>query len=175
MSFSQPSWWQKILPIAVLLLGIGVVVSSLRGIGVNTGYAPKQPLPFSHERHAGELQIPCQYCHSDVSKGPHASVPSMNTCMNCHSVVGDDKPAIEELRAAYAEGRSIEWVRVHDVPDHVYFSHWQHIERGVDCSTCHGDVANMDVVKQVESLQMGWCVECHRDNGAPTDCTACHK
>lgn len=99
----------------------------------------------------------------------------MNVCMNCHSVVAIDKPAIQELKKYYAEGRSIEWVRVHDLPDFVYFSHQQHMAKNVACQTCHGPVESMERVEQFNTLQMGWCVECHRMNNAPTECSTCHQ
>lgn len=175
MSYQPPSLARKTVPLLIIIIVAGGAYYFLRHIGINQGYEPIQPLEFSHKLHAGELQIPCQYCHVDADKGRHASVPAMNMCMNCHSVAGNGKPGVEQLRQAYKDGKPLAWVRVHDVPDHVYFSHWQHIAKGVACQHCHGPVETMDRIQQVESLEMGWCVTCHRANGAPTECSTCHQ
>lgn len=156
-----------------MLAGLGIY--RLRHLGDNRGYAPEQPIPFSHRLHAGENQIPCQYCHAGAEKGRHATVPSMNVCMNCHSVVAGDRPNVQLLKKYYEEGRSFEWVRVHDLPDFVYFSHRWHVAKGVACQTCHGPVENMDRITQVRTMQMGFCVDCHRKNEAKTECSTCHQ
>lgn len=158
----------------ILFIGLLGAVIFLRSLGDNTGYAPTQPLPFSHKRHAGDNNIPCMYCHSNVDKSKHATVPSMNVCMNCHSVVKTDSPLIQQVQKTYKEGKAFEWVKVHDLPDFVYFNHSVHIAKGFDCATCHGDVKNMAKIEQVESLNMGFCVSCHRKNGGPTECSTCH-
>jgi len=143
-------------------------------LGDNTGYAPKQPIPFSHKLHAGDNQIPCQYCHVGVDKSKHAVVPAMNICMNCHQVVKLDSPYIQKLRDMYANGQPLEWIKVHDLPDHVRFTHERHIAAGLDCTQCHGDVGSMERVSQVKTLQMGFCIDCHREKNAPTHCESCH-
>lgn len=135
----------------------------------NQGYAPTQPIPFSHKIHAGDNKIPCQYCHSDVEKSRHASIPSTAVCMNCHKVVKTTSPLIQQVKKAWDEGKAIEWVRVHELPDFVYFPHKRHIAAGLACQTCHGEVETMDKVYQFGALTMGWCMECHRGRSTPSN------
>lgn len=141
------------------------------------GYAPAQPIPFSHELHAGQRKIQCMYCHSGVDKSPHSNVPSTAVCMNCHRVVKVDSPHIMKLTESYEKNEPVQWVNVHVLPDYVYFNHQRHIQKGVSCDTCHGNVANMEKVEQVAPLSMGWCINCHRqpENQAPLDCNTCHR
>lgn len=145
--------------------------------GYNDGYSPEQPLPFSHEQHVGQLKIQCQYCHNQVERSKSSNVPALSTCMNCHQQVGTTLPTIKTLREAYADNKPIEWVRVHMLPDHVQFNHQAHIQRGVNCQTCHGPIEKMVRVYQYSDLSMGWCVNCHRqpENKAPLNCTTCHQ
>jgi hypothetical protein len=147
-------------------------------IGYNNGYAPEQPLPFSHELHAGTHKIACQYCHNQVERSKSSNIPALSTCMNCHQqVAGQHQPeVIKQLREAYAENKSIEWVKVHMLPDHVQFNHQAHVARGVNCQTCHGPIEKMARVYQYSDLSMGWCINCHRqpENKAPLNCTTCH-
>ena len=145
-------------------------------LGYNQDYEPTQPLPFSHAKHAGELQIDCKYCHTSTETSRHASVPSLNICMNCHSLVKLDSPHLTKLKEHYAEQKPVQWQKVHLLPDHVKFTHSAHILAGKQCVECHGAVEKMERVKQVESLAMGWCVNCHRkpENKAPTTCGTCH-
>ncbi len=152
----------KILGALVFLIIAGTAVSALRRTAVNQGYAPTQPIPFSHKLHAGQYNIPCMYCHVGVEKSRHATIPSTNICMNCHSQVKTDSPHIAKIREAFESGKPIEWVKVHDMPDHVYFNHKRHVTKGIACETCHGDVKKMAVVKQAKALSMGWCLDCHR-------------
>ncbi len=135
----------------------------------NQGYAPTQPIPFSHKIHAGDNKIPCQYCHSDVEKSRHAGLPSTAVCMNCHKVVKTTSPLIQQVKKAWDEGRAIEWVRVHELPDFVYFPHKRHLAAGLACQTCHGEVQTMDKVYQFGALTMGWCMECHRGRSTPSN------
>jgi hypothetical protein len=130
---------------------------------VETGYAPEQPVPYSHKLHAGNLGMDCYYCHSTVEKSSYAAIPSSQTCMNCHHRVKPNSPQLEPVRISYATGTPVEWVKVHRLPDYVYFNHQAHITAGVSCVSCHGRVDQMIVVKQVEPLSMGWCLDCHRD------------
>lgn len=160
---------KKFLPLVVVLVLVGTGVAALYNVGRNDGYSPDQPIPFSHKRHVTENGIQCMYCHTGVEKSKHASVPSMNVCMNCHSVVAPDSPHIKKLKELYAEGKSIEWVKVHDLPDFVYFNHKRHVAKGIACETCHGDVGQMAKVTQVASLNMGWCLDCHRGNTTPKE------
>jgi hypothetical protein len=140
----------------------------------NVGYAPTQPVAFSHKLHAGTRKIPCLYCHSNAERSRHATVPSVNVCMNCHIVARTDRPAIQMITSLYQTGQTIPWVRVHRLPDYVYFSHRWHVAKGIACQTCHGPVETMDVVRQEQTLKMGWCISCHRQNKAPQECNTCH-
>ncbi len=153
----------------IALLVAGVAVGSLFPSASNQGYAPEQPIPFSHKLHAGENKIACAYCHVGVEKSRHATIPAMNVCMNCHSVVKTDSPHIQKLRQHYAEGKPVEWVRIHELPDFVYFPHKRHVAKGVSCETCHGDIKSMDRVEQMEPLTMGWCLDCHRGKTTPSN------
>ena len=154
-----------LLILIACLVFIGMHVYQLDS---NVGYAPEQPIAFSHKLHAGKLEIDCLYCHSNAEKGPHASVPPMSTCMGCHSVVATKEPEIVKLTEYYEKaketGKVIPWIRIHRLPDHVYFTHQMHVNAGVECQTCHGEVQEMEVVRQVRSLEMGDCLSCHRDD-----------
>jgi hypothetical protein len=173
---------------AVLALGAGT--GFLAVLGDRLPPAPHQPIPFSHRIHAGELHIGCTACHAYAERAPVAGIPSMARCRGCHRFVREDaaRPAIDaELKILVArlrdEGTPIEWLRVHRVPDHVTFPHVRHVANGVACRECHGAVEEMDVVRQVAPLSMGWCLECHRRKQAErpverarlTDCSTCHK
>ncbi|MGA3007563.1 MAG: cytochrome c3 family protein [Opitutaceae bacterium] len=127
------------------------------------GYAPVQPVPFSHAIHAGQLGIDCRYCHGNVEKSPNATVPTSQTCMNCHSLVKKDSPLLAIVRASYQSGDPVPWVRIHQLPDFVYFNHSIHVNRGISCYECHGRIDQMDRVHEVQSLSMGFCLNCHRD------------
>ena len=133
---------------------------------IEVGYSPKQPILYSHKLHAGVMGMDCRYCHQGVEKGPHATVPTTETCMNCHKTVHADKPEIKKLAKAHAEGQPVEWVKVHMLPDYAYFDHSVHVKAGVGCASCHGRIDQQEEVRQVEPLSMGWCLECHR-NPAP--------
>jgi hypothetical protein len=147
------------------------------GWGYNQGYAPEQPIPFDHSLHVGTNKIQCQYCHNQVERSRHSNIPALSTCMNCHLTVKTDSPHIQKLREAFNAGQSIEWVRVHNLPDHVQFNHSAHLNRGVNCQTCHGPVETMQKIEQFSTLDMGWCVNCHRqpENHAPLNCSTCHN
>ena len=127
------------------------------------GYAPIQPVPFSHELHAGDMGIDCRFCHSTVEKAGHAAVPTSQTCMNCHSQLKNQSALLAPVRASYESGDPVEWVRVHQAPDYVYFDHSVHVNRGVSCVECHGRIDQMEVVTHSKSLSMGFCLDCHRD------------
>lgn len=139
--------------------------------------APDQPIAFSHEIHVGKLNLECLFCHQTADKSTFAGVPSVSRCMECHVAVFTDRPEIQKLTKYWNDKEPIPWNRVHRIRirNHVYFSHERHVKAGVDCSQCHGQLAAMAKVRQVSSLKMGWCVSCHEANGAPTDCTICHK
>ena len=179
-----------------LLLIFGIAVASVFPTASNQGYAPEQPIPFSHKLHAGTNKIACTYCHSGAEKSRHAGVPAMNVCMNCHSVVKLDSPHIQNLRKHFEEKKPLEWIRVHELADYVYFPHKRHVARGLACEACHGNVKAMERIEQHSPLTMGWCIDCHRGRTTPrnvaakilaekpalppghvaaTQCTTCHN
>lgn len=133
----------------------------------NQGYAPEQPIPYSHKLHAGTLKIDCKYCHSDVEKSRHAGVPPLGVCMNCHSVVKTESPYVQKMKKHFDEGKPIEWVRIHELPDFTYFPHKRHVAKGLACQTCHGPIQEMERVYQFAPLTMGWCMDCHRGVTTP--------
>lgn len=157
------------------LIGLHFLVhDGLYGVGVQKGYAPEQPIKFSHKKHVGEREIDCNYCHTGVRKAKHANIPSANICMNCHSQVKTDSPEIQKIYKAldydpktreYGDNvQPIKWVRIHNLPDLVYFNHSQHVKvGGIECETCHGPIEEMEVVRQYSTLTMGWCIDCHRE------------
>ncbi len=174
---------KKIIGLVVvlgLLGGLSAFVYALTSnkvvIGYNQGYQPDQPIPFPHDTHAGAYKIDCKYCHTTTEVGRHASVPSLNICMNCHMVVKTDSPWIQKITEAYNNNQSVVWEKVHLLPDHVKFNHSAHVLAGKQCQECHGPVQEMPVVYQWSSLSMGWCVNCHRqpENNAPVNCSTCH-
>ncbi len=157
------------LPIVSLVgLGIGSIVLLLAvwyyfsPEFTDVGYAPEQPVEYSHRLHAGQLGMDCRYCHNWVEVSAHANVPPTQTCMNCHNQVKTQSLKLLPVRESWATGRPIEWVKVHHLPDYAHFSHAIHVNNGVGCETCHGRIDEMEVVQQVSSLSMGWCLECHR-------------
>ena len=158
---------KKIIPLILVLCLFGYGAYALKRVGDNQSYAPTQPIPFSHKLHAGQNSIPCMYCHVGVETSKHATVPSANVCMNCHSVVKTDSPYIKQVREAFQNNKPIEWVKVHDLPDFVNFTHKRHVAKGISCETCHGDVKNKEKINQEKPLTMGWCLDCHRGNTAP--------
>ncbi len=165
----------------VLIVGvvlIAAVVIWLQGVPWRVGGAPGQPIAFQHNVHVTGLQLQCQFCHRDVEIGPNAWVPSVELCMGCHSTVTAPTSAqageIAKLRAAWTNQQTIQWNKIYQMPNHVHFTHQPHIQRGFDCSVCHGDVKTMQTITQVRSLRMGDCIACHRQYGATTDCFKCH-
>lgn len=215
MAILQNKFALTAIIVFVLVGGLAKSITEARTIGLHQGYMPDQPIAFSHEIHAGEYEIDCKYCHTGTVKSKSAWIPSVNVCMNCHKgiqarhedpkKVADDSyisPEIQKIydavgwdavNAAYIEGyeeKAIEWVRIHNLPDHAYFNHSQHVVvGGIECQTCHGPVEEMEKVYQYSDLGMGWCISCHREEkvkvlGEPTDktvaemgglnCAACH-
>jgi mono/diheme cytochrome c family protein len=151
----------------VAALGFKAIIGGLYSIGVQQGYAPKQPIAFSHKVHAGQYEIDCKYCHVGATKGKSATIPSVNICMNCHNQIkagtNTGEGEIAKIVKAFNENKPIEWVRIHNLPDLAYFNHSQHVTvGGIECQTCHGPVQEMDVVRQHSLLTMGWCIDCHR-------------
>ncbi len=129
----------------------------------DVGYRPKQPVPYSHKLHAGDLGMDCRYCHVGVEKGAVAVVPPTSTCMNCHKIVKPESELLAPIRASYESGTPMGWIRVHKVPDYAHFDHSIHVRAGVGCESCHGNVAKMEVIEQKQPLSMGWCLDCHRN------------
>jgi hypothetical protein len=136
---------------------------------------PLQPIAFPHTVHAGRLGLACTFCHVDAARSPQAGVPPVEKCLSCHRSIALDNPEVQKLHQHSTQQEPILWNRVHTLPDHVHFTHKRHIKAGIDCSACHGAIAGMTRVRQVRTLEMGWCVTCHRFKGAPTDCATCHK
>lgn len=156
-----------ILAVVVIgtVIGIMALVRIGSRVGVNEGYEPDQPIPYSHKIHAGEYKIPCLYCHFGAEKSRHAGIPPLNVCMNCHKVLKKDTPEIAQLKEAVKQNKPIEWIKVHNLPDFVYFNHSQHVIAGVVCQDCHGPVETMTRMRQDATLTMGWCIDCHRKKG----------
>ena len=126
------------------------------------GVAREQPVPFSHAHHVGDVGLDCRYCHTSVETSGFANIPPTKTCMNCHSQIWNTSPTLEPVRESFRSDRSIAWTRVHDLPDFAYFDHSIHVNKGVGCETCHGRVDKMPLTWQKASLQMEWCLNCHR-------------
>lgn len=194
--FDMNLFWSRVIgvlkhPYVLTLIGVVVfswlmvvTVKEARSVGVHQGYQPVQPIAFSHKLHAGQYKISCEYCHVGVERGKMATIPSANICMNCHKYITSGpkygEKEIGKVIKAYEEGKPIEWVRIHNLPDFVYFSHAQHVKVGLDgakdpetlrqtCATCHGPVWEMEEVYQYSPLTMGWCIDCHRKT--PVDVT----
>lgn len=148
-----------------LLILLGGAAFSYFGTNDNleVGYSPRQPVPFSHKLHAGDLGLDCRYCHLGVEKTREATIPATEICMNCHAKVRTESPALLPVRESFASGNPIPWKRVHKLADYAYFDHRAHVTAGVACAKCHGRVDQMDVVRQVAPLSMGFCLECHRN------------
>jgi hypothetical protein len=151
--------------LAVLSTLGALATGALRRVGVSQGYAPQQPIDFSHRIHAGDNQIPCLYCHFAAERSRHAGIPPLELCMNCHARLKVALAEVEKLKEAVAQRRAVRWVKVHNLPDFVYFNHSQHVLRGISCSACHGRIETMERVRQVSPLTMGWCIGCHRAKG----------
>ena len=171
-SFAFPPWLDRARPlVALLLAAVPAYVIFLLYYGgsprtTDVGYRPEQPVPYSHALHAGELGIDCRYCHNTVEVAAHAALPPTQTCMNCHTGIRATSPKLLPVRESNATGMPVRWIRVHDLPDFVYFNHSAHVNRGIGCVECHGRVDKMEVVTQVQPLSMGWCLDCHRNPDA---------
>lgn len=169
MSQIFPQWTNK-LP-AVLLAVVAIIGAG--GVGflwyygspkyTDVGYRPTQPVPFSHKLHAGDLGMDCRYCHSNIERSAIANVPATQTCMNCHTLVLPQSEKILAVRESWATGKPIEWVNVHLLPQYAYFNHSLHLNAGIGCISCHGNIAEMEKVQQMQPLSMSWCLDCHRN------------
>jgi hypothetical protein len=154
----------SLVGVAAGALVVGWVVFALMRSGWATRQheVREQPLQFSHAHHVGGVGIDCRYCHTSVETSAFAGIPPTKTCMNCHSQVWNDAPILEPVRASFRDSTNLEWIRVNDLPDFVYFNHQIHVRQGVGCVTCHGAVDRMPLMVQAESLLMEWCLDCHR-------------
>ncbi|MGF1627159.1 MAG: cytochrome c3 family protein [Alphaproteobacteria bacterium] len=155
---------------AMLVAALAVVALILFGFGFGrstyatlVGWVRDQPVPFSHQHHAGDLGIDCRYCHATVEVAAHAGFPSTHTCMTCHSQLWTEEEMLAPVRDSLAEGRPLAWNRVSHLPDFVFFNHAIHVDRGIGCATCHGEVDRMPLMWRAEPFQMQWCLDCHRD------------
>jgi hypothetical protein len=155
----------SILAVVAFLGFLGLVAAMLHMSGYNTGQGNfvEQPVQFSHAHHVGGMGIDCRYCHTSVEESAFANIPPTKTCMNCHSQVWADAPILEPVRASFRDNKPLNWTRVNDLPDFVYFNHSIHVKQGIGCDTCHGPVDRMPLMYQEASLQMSWCLDCHRD------------
>ena len=164
---------------AVVGLGMAVLIVTVYFSPKHTdvGYAPEQPVPYSHKLHAGMLGFDCRYCHQNVEDGAHATVPSTETCLNCHLAnrVKGDSPRLAKVRESGVTGEPIEWIKVHMLPDYVYFDHSVHITAGGGCVHCHGRIDKMEVVRQAEPLSMSWCLDCHLSDSLETKLRPPHQ
>lgn len=171
-TFHFPAWtnhFKLLIPAGAIGGAIYAVVFVWFGLSpktLNVGYRPEQPIPFSHALHAGELKMDCLYCHNTVDEAGHAAIPPTATCMNCHKQIWANTEMLEPVRQSWATGERLQWNRVNDLPDYVFFNHSIHVHKGIGCQTCHGRVDEMPLMVQQHSLQMRWCLECHRDPAA---------
>ena len=175
--------WQVAAATVALTCAIAaaVLARELSHVGVHQGYAPAQPIAFSHKLHAGDFRVPCQYCHFGARTSRHAGIPPANVCMNCHGLLEKQTADLEVLKELIDQQRPVAWVKVHNLPDFVYFNHSQHVTAGVECQTCHGRVERMARSEQQAPLTMGWCIDWHRQRrtdptvpAANLDCGKCH-
>jgi hypothetical protein len=144
-------------------LGLAAFIWARSPNVTHVGEPVQQPIQFSHKHHVADDGIDCRYCHTTVETSAFAGMPTTETCMGCHSQIWTQTPELEPVRVSYQTGRPIQWNRVHDLADFVYFDHSIHVQKGVGCSTCHGQVDEMPLTSKAESLQMSWCLDCHRD------------
>jgi len=158
------------LPLQIVIYLFVLVCGATAGVTyymtpkyTRVGYAPTQPVPFSHALHAGQLGLDCRYCHSGVEESAHSNIPSSQTCMNCHTQIKSTSPLLEPIRESYQTGDPVPWVWIHQTPDFAFFNHSVHVNRGVSCVECHGRIDQMDVVQHMQPLSMSFCLDCHRN------------
>lgn len=162
--------WVNSIPIKVIVALLLIKTAVVLGVTyyatpkyTRVGYAPTQPVPFSHALHVGQLEMDCRHCHTFVDRSEHSNVPATDTCMSCHSMVRKNDPVLAQVRESYESGEAIPWVRIHKTPDYVYFNHAVHVNRGISCVECHGRIDQMEVVHHSKSLSMRFCLDCHRN------------
>src|SRR6059036_753455 len=159
-TLSKVSIFGAVFIVAALAIIIGQIIRS--PYVTEARVVRVQPVPFSHEHHVGGLAIDCRYCHTSVENSSFAGIPPTKICMNCHSQIWNTSAMLEPVRNSFRTDESIRWIRVHDLPDYVYFNHSIHVAKGIGCTTCHGPINKMPLTWQEASLQMAWCLECHR-------------
>jgi hypothetical protein len=149
----------------LIVIALGVTLDQLQRSPWVTrqGQRPEQPVPFSHKHHVQGLGLQCQYCHTSVEKSSYAGIPPTKTCMNCHAQIWTNAALLQPVRDSWASGESLPWIKVHDLPDYVYFSHEIHVNKGLGCASCHGRVDQMPLMYEQNTLQMEWCLDCHRN------------
>lgn len=162
-TISRFSIFGVVFLVAVVAASIGEIQHSPYVTGM--GEAQSQPVPFSHQHHVAGLGLDCRYCHTSVESSSYAGIPPTKTCMNCHAQIWTNAAMLEPVRASFRSGQSLHWTRVNDLPDFVYFDHSIHIHKGIGCDSCHGPVDRMPLMYQAKSLQMDFCLDCHRDPG----------
>jgi len=159
--------YSRLSILALLVFGgaLGAALAALNWSDYNTNRNQyvEQPIQFSHKHHVGGMGIDCRYCHTSVEESAFANIPPTKTCMNCHSQIWTNAPILEPVRASFRDNKPLQWTRVHDLPDFVYFNHSIHVRKGVGCATCHGRVDQMPLIEQKASLMMEWCLDCHRN------------
>jgi class III cytochrome C family protein/cytochrome c7-like protein len=164
-----------LVPAGLVAGGVfAIVVAVPRMAAAQSPGPPTQPIAFDHRVHTQAAGLDCAFCHRSAANGVTAGLPDVQLCMGCHQTVGQGQPEIDKVRMAWNRQQSIDWQLVHRLPDHTRFPHDAHIQAGIDCATCHGDVSHMSQVVQVRSLKMADCVACHQQHNAPTDCSVCH-
>ena len=159
----------------VCLISAGLVAYEMSRVGVHQGYAPEQPIAFSHKLHAGDSRIQCLYCHFGARTSRHAGIPPVNVCMNCHGMLTKQSVDIEKLKELVERRQPAQWIKVHNLPDFVYFTHEMHMKGGLQCADCHGQVDRIRETPRAATYEMGWCLACHRERRASVDCWTCHK
>lgn len=178
-------WIYILVSVGILGTLLYLLTDEMQKVNFNEGYMPAQPIAFSHKIHAGDNKINCQYCHFGAEQGRHAGIPPTELCMNCHDKIKVESTEIAKIADSLKTGENIQWVKVHHYPDFAYFNHAQHVKVGkISCQDCHGQVEKMARVQQKGKLNMGWCLECHRESGisppndhkskAGGDCARCH-
>ena len=162
------------IPALTAIAAAAIAVSAYSGSSSPQGYSPVQPIAYPHPAHVVKAGMNCLYCHFSAAKSPDPGLPSVSTCMACHYTVKSDSKEVQALQGYSDRKQPIPWVRIHILPEYVQFPHMRHVNAGVTCQTCHGQVQEMARVEQAESLNMGWCVSCHIEKRVRYDCATCH-
>ena len=171
----SPSRWKSL---GILLVAglTALVVGLLYSKGsADSAAQDRQPIPFNHKFHAGQLKLDCVFCHRSAHQSQTAGSPSLKLCMGCHQNIDAKKAGIQTLLDHWNTQRPVSWVRLQRLPDFVYFTHERHLAQGLQCTTCHGDVGQMTTTPRAATLEMGWCISCHQQRGASRDCLTCHQ